>query len=117
MSLAFSRSFWAPVEIEQPPDDGSPAAKNFKAPIPYRRIKPEYTADAFLYNIRATVDIVVDLDKTGAVLKTEVARWAGYGLEESVEKAVRSMKWRPAERHGKMLPMRFLLRYNFKKIE
>jgi hypothetical protein len=27
------------------------------------------------------------------------------------------MNWRPAERNGKTLPMRFLLRYNFKKAE
>ena len=104
-------------EMEEPPDESSPAAKNLRAPIPYRRIKPEYTSDAFLYDIRATVDIVVDLDKNGTILRTEIVRWAGYGLDESVEKAVRTMNWRPAERNGKSLSMRFLLRYNFKKIE
>ncbi len=103
--------------MEKPPDDGSPSAKNFRPPIPYRRIKPEYTTDAFLYDIKATVDIIVDLNEQGSILRTEIVRWAGYGLDESVEKAVRSMNWRPAERNGKPLPMRFLLRYNFKKIE
>ena len=101
--------------MEELPDDNSPAAKNFRAPIPYRRIKPEYTTDAYLYDIKATVDIMVDLGHNGSILRTEIVRWAGYGLDESVEKAVRSMKWRPAERNGKPLPMRFLLRYNFKK--
>ncbi len=104
-------------EMEEPPEEGSPAAKNFRAPVPYRRIKPEYTADAFLYDVKGTVDIVVDLDRNGSILRTEIVRWAGYGLDESVEKTVRSMNWRPAERNGKPLPMRFLLRYNFKKIE
>ena len=103
--------------MEEPPDDNSPAAKNFKAPIPYRRIKPDYTADAFLYDVRATVDIIVDLARDGAILRTEIVRWAGYGLDESVEKAVRAMKWRPAMRDGKPLSMRFLLRYNFKEIQ
>jgi hypothetical protein len=46
-----------------------------------------------------------------------ITRWAGFELDESVAKAVRSMNWRPAERNGKPLPVRFLLRYNFKKIE
>ena len=105
------------AELEEPPDEDTPAAKNFRAPIPYRRIKPEYTADAFLYEIKATVEILVDLDAKGSILRTEIVRWAGYGLDESVEKAVRAMNWRPAERNGKTLPMRFLLRYNFKKIE
>jgi hypothetical protein len=104
-------------EMEEPPDEGSPEAKNFRAPVPYRRIKPEYTPDGFLNDIEATVEIVVDLNKDGTILRTEIVRWAGYGLDESVEKVVRSMNWRPAERSGKPLPMRFLLRYNFKKIE
>ena len=60
---------------------------------------------------------MVDLDANGNILRTDVVRWAGFGLDESVEKTVRSMNWRPAERNGKTLPMRFLVRYNFKKIE
>ena len=106
-----------PSDIEEVPDDNSPAAKNFRAPIPYRRIKPEYTADANLFDIKATIDIVVELDANGSILRAEIVRWAGYGLDESVTETVRKMNWRPAERNGKPLPMRFLLRYNFKKIE
>jgi hypothetical protein len=104
-------------QMEGPPDESSPAAKNFRAPIPYRRLKPEYTPDAFLYGVEATVEIVVDLGAKGAIMSTEIVRWAGYGLDESVEKTVRAMDWRPAERNGKPLAMRFLLRYNFKKLE
>jgi len=103
--------------MEEPPSDNSPTAKNFRAPIPYRRFKPEYTAAAFLYGVEGSVEILVDLDARGTILRTEIVRWAGYGLDESVEKMVRSMNWRPAERNGKPLPMRFLLRYNFRKLE
>lgn len=90
--------------------------KSFRAPIPYRRLKPEYTETAAFYDVAATVEMLVDLDAKGDIMRTEIVRWAGYGLDESVEKAVRSMNWRPAERNGKPLPMRFLLRYNFKKL-
>lgn len=103
--------------IEEVPDADSPIAKDFKAPIPYLRIKPEYTTEAALYSTTATIEILVDTDVKGAITRTEIVRWAGFGLEESVEKAVRAMNWRPAFRGGKPLPMRFLLRYNFKKIE
>lgn len=103
--------------IEEIPDENSPAAKNFRAPVPYRRIKPEYTAVASLFDITATVDIVVDIDSDGRIERTEIVRWAGFGLNESVENTVRAMNWRPAERNGKPLPMRVLLRYNFTKIE
>lgn len=96
--------------MEEVPDENTPAAKNFRAPIPFRRIKPEYTTQASLYDIAATVDMVIDLDEKGAILRTEIVRWAGFGLDESVEKTVRGMNWRPAERNGKSLPMRFLVR-------
>lgn len=97
--------------------EGSPEAKNFRPPVPYLRIKPEYTQSAFLYDIKGTVEILVDLGEKGNIERTEITRWAGFGLDESVVQAVRKMNWRPAERGGKPLPIRFLLRYNFKKIE
>lgn len=103
--------------MEEPPAPNSPEAKNFIAPIPFRRIKPEYTTEAAFYEVTATVEIMVDLDAAGKILRTEIVRWAGYGLDESVDRAVRQMNWRPAERSGKTLPMRFLLRYNFKKVD
>ncbi|MGB7070268.1 MAG: hypothetical protein WBD22_12305 [Pyrinomonadaceae bacterium] len=106
-----------PPEMETVPASESPAAKGLRPPIPYRRIKPENTPAAFLYDITATVDIVADISEHGKILRTRIEHWAGYGLDESVEKAVRSMDWRPAERDGKFLPMRVLLRYNFRKIE
>jgi hypothetical protein len=103
--------------FEQVPEPDTPAAKNFRAPVPYRRLKPEYTRTAYLYDVTATVEATVDLDDRGQIKNVAITRWAGYGLDESVEKAVRTMNWRPAERSGKPLPSRFLLRYNFRKIE
>ncbi len=103
--------------MQELPADNSNESKNFRAPIPFARIKPAYTDLAFLYEVAATVEIEVDLDAAGTVLRTSIVRWAGYGLDESVESTVRKMNWRPAERNGKSLPMRVLLRYNFKKID
>ncbi len=106
-----------PLNIAEPPLPGTPDAKGFVEPNPYRRIKPEYSATAYLYNVTAIVELLVDLDAAGSVTRTEIVRWAGFGLDESVEKAVRSMNWRPAERDKRTLPIRVLLRYNFKKAE
>ncbi len=106
-----------PMALEEMPVQTSPDDRSFRGPVPYLRIKPEYTRLAYLYDVKATVDISVDLDRDGKVLRTEIVRWAGFGLDESVDDAVRRMNWRPAERNGKPLPMRVLLRYNFKKIE
>lgn len=106
-----------PAGFAEIPDENSPDAKNFRAPLPYRRMSPQYTATAYLYSVAATVDIEVDFDENGRILRTEVVRWAGFGLDESVAETVRKMNWRPATRAGKALPIRVLLRYNFKKIE
>lgn len=103
--------------IEEVPAENSPAAKNFRPPLPFKRIKPEYTSAAYLYGVEATIDIAVDVSETGAIRRVEIVRWAGFGLDEAVTGAIRQMNWRPAERLGKTLPMRVLLRYNFKKLE
>lgn len=104
-------------KIEELTESDSAEAKDFRPPLPYRRIKPEYTKTAYLYGIAATVDVIVDVDENGKILRTEVSRWAGFGLDESSVNVIKTMNWRPAERDGGFLPMRILLRYNFKKIE
>lgn len=104
-------------KIEQVPAENAEDAKNLRPPLPYKRLKPEYTRLAYIYDVKATVDISIDLNENGEILRTEIVRWAGYDLDESVTNTVRKMNWRPAERNGKTLPMRVLLRYNFKKIE
>ncbi len=99
--------------IAEPPD---PVPVTFRAPIPYKRMKPDYTEQAMIYGVEATVDILVDVGADGAILRTKIVQWAGFGLDESVAVNVRQMNWRPAEINGKQLPMRILLRYNFKNV-
>lgn len=105
-----------PPQFEEPPDELSPVAKTFRSPVPYRRLRPEYTAQAALYEVAATIDLMVYLDATGKIVRTDFERWGGFGLDTAVESNVRSMNWRPAERDGKPLATKFLVRYNFKKI-
>lgn len=93
------------------------AAEGIRPPMPYRRIKPVYTLLADLYSISATVDIEADIDVDGSVLGTRIVRWAGFGLDDSVRDAVNKMQWRPGEQKGQALPMRVLLRYNFRDID
>ncbi len=105
------------AKLEEIPAENSPDAKNFRAPLPYKRLSPSYTGLANLYGIAATIDIEVDFDESGQILRTEIVRWAGFGLDESVTETVRKMHWRPATRNKKTLPIRVLLRYNFKKLD
>jgi hypothetical protein len=94
-----------------------PDSKTMRPAMPYKRIKPEYTDTAYLFDIKATVEAYVSIDETGKVRKIDIVRWAGFGLDDSVIATINKMNWRPGERNGKPLPMRILLRYNFTKIE
>ncbi|MGQ0760926.1 MAG: TonB family protein [Acidobacteriota bacterium] len=102
----------APV-IELMPD--AEASSGVREPRPFRRPKPAYPDAAAHDRIEATVDVLVDIDVNGRVGQIEIARWAGYGLDESVVNTVKQMDFFPAMRDGVAIPMRVLLRYNFRK--
>jgi TonB family protein len=104
----------APV-IEALSDDHSDAGNGVQAPRPYRRLKPPYPETAARAEIEATVDVLVDIDAQGEVGHVEVGRWAGYGLDQSVVDTVRQLHFFPAQRDGAAIPIRVLLRYNFRK--
>lgn len=101
--------------IEVLSDDQGDAGNGVQAPRPYRRLKPPYPDSAARAEIEATVDVLVDIDARGEVGRVEVARWAGYGLDQSVVDTVRQLHFFPAHRDGVAIPIRVLLRYNFRK--
>jgi TonB family protein len=86
-----------------------------RAPRPYRRLKPPYPEMAARDQVEATVDVLADIDAKGVVGHIEIVRWAGYGLDESVMNTVKQINFFPAQRDGVPIPMRVLLRYNFRK--
>ncbi len=101
--------------FEDVPDEGTPAAENFRAPQPYRSLRPIYPATAARASAEATVDALVEVDAAGEVKDIEIVRWAGYGLNEAVIATVRQLHFRPATRDGRPVPVRVLLRYNFRR--
>ncbi len=102
--------------IEEAPDDEKMAeAEGLRLPRPYRRLIPPYPDSAAKAEAEATVDVLVDLDAEGEVTRVEVARWAGFGLDEATVDTVRRLHFFPAKRDGVAVPLRVLLRYNFRK--
>ena len=104
-----------PILEAAPDDDKSAAAEGLRLPRPYRRLIPPYPEAAARAEAEATVDVLVDLDASGEVTRVEVARWAGFGLDETTVDTVRRLHFFPAMRNGVALPIRVLLRYNFRK--
>jgi len=104
-----------PIIEEAPDDDKSAAAEGLRLPRPYRRLIPEYPESAARAEAEATVDVLVDLDSSGEVTRVEIARWAGFGLDQTTLDTVRRLHFFPAMRNGVAIPIRVLLRYNFRK--
>jgi TonB family protein len=105
----------APVIEEAPDDEKRAEAEGLRLPRPYRRIAPVYPESAARAEAEATVDVLVDLDAGGEVMRVAVARWAGFGLDETTIDTVRKLHFFPAMRNGVGVPIRVLLRYNFRK--
>jgi len=103
--------------IEAAPDDDAKRleVEKLRLPRPYRRFVPAYPETAARAEAEAVVDVLVDLDANGEVTRVELARWAGFGLDEATITTVRQLHFFPAMRDGVTIPMRVLLRYNFRK--
>jgi TonB family protein len=102
--------------IEDAPDDEDAAARDgIRLPQPYRRLRPAYTDAASRAEAEATVDVSLDIDVDGEVSRVEIVRWAGFDLDEATLNTVRQLHFRPATRGKVPIPMRVLLRYNFRR--
>ncbi len=104
-----------PPVIEMMADSDDAKETDVRAPRPYRRFKPPYPESAAIAEVEAIVDVEADIDARGEVKRIEITRWAGYGLDQSVIDTVRQMHFFPAMRDRQPVPMRVLLRYNFRK--
>jgi TonB family protein len=105
----------APVIEDAPEDEKVIARERLRLPQPYRRLRPAYPETAARAEAEATVDVQVEIDASGEVSRVEVVRWAGFGLDDAAVSAVRQLHFSPARRDGQAVPMRVLLRYNFRR--
>lgn len=104
-----------PVIEEAPDDEKMALAQGLSLPRPYRRLRPDYPESAARAEAEATVDVLVDVRADGEVSDVQIARWAGFGLDETTVATVRQLHFFPAMKNGTPVPMRVLLRYNFRK--
>lgn len=104
-----------PVIEAAPDDEASAQAEGLRLPRPYRRLVPRYPDTAAVGEIEGVVDVLVDVDAQGEITKADVARWAGFGLDEAALDTVRQLHFFPAMRDGRPIPIRILLRYNFRR--
>jgi outer membrane biosynthesis protein TonB len=101
--------------IEEVPDEDSSAATGLRTPRPYRRLRPAYPESAARAEAEATVDALADIDERGEVGQVRIVRWGGFGLDEVTKDTIQHLHFYPAMRNGRPVPLRVLLRYNFRK--
>jgi TonB family protein len=102
--------------IEDAPEDEKAAeVQGIRPPRPYRRLRPDYPQSAARADAEATVDVAVDVGADGEVGEIQIVRWAGFGLDDVTVATVRQLHFFPAMKNGAPIPMRVLLRYNFRK--
>jgi TonB family protein len=94
---------------------GFKTGDGFKAPEFLNRVKPEYTEEANMANLVATVEARAVFRANGEVGEIEITRWAGFGLDEAAERAIRQLKFKPATRDGRAVSVRASVRYNFRR--
>ena len=102
--------------VEDVPGEGSSRSTGFKAPEFINRVKPEYATEAEIADITATVEAMVVFRSNGEIGAIEITRWAGFGLDESSERAIRQLKFKPATRDGNAINVRAMIRYNFRRV-
>jgi TonB family protein len=105
----------AGISVVDGATDDAKDSETFRTPRPYRRLKPAYPDSAARAEAEGTVDVLVDIDQAGEISRVDVARWAGFGLDEAALGTVRQLHFFPATRDGIAIPIRVLLRYNFRK--
>jgi TonB family protein len=101
--------------IEDAGDEQIAEANGLRPPRAFRRLRPTYPESAAQADAEATVDALADIDANGDVTRVEIVRWAGFGLDQATIDTVRQLKFFPAQRNGSAVPIRVLLRYNFRK--
>ncbi|HEX2270452.1 MAG TPA: TonB family protein, partial [Pyrinomonadaceae bacterium] len=89
-----------PVIEEAPDDEKMAATQGLSLPRPYRRLRPDYPETAARAEAEATVDVLVDVRADGEVGEVQIARWAGFGLDETTVATVRQMHFFPAMKNG-----------------
>ena len=100
-------------EVELTDADLTGPAENL--PVFYQRLKPDYTAEAELAGITGSVELEAVFRDDGRIDDISVVRWAGFGLDESAVATLKRLQFKPAERDGKKLTIRGLVRYNFNR--
>ncbi|MBI4470077.1 MAG: energy transducer TonB [Acidobacteria bacterium] len=108
----------AEAEMESLAEAGrSKEAREIRDPVVLSHVKPEFSREADLAGIEATVDLEVEFKSDGTIGQIRLNRWAGFGLDEAAMAAARKLRFTPAMVRGVPVTTWQRLVYNFRRME
>jgi TonB family protein len=110
LALTLAAAFPAHAELPQAPED----LPVLEGPRILTYVDATYPPEALAEGREGAVELVVELDETGAVVAVEVARPAGHGFDEAAVAAVRAMTFAPARTLAGPVPIAFPYTYTFR---
>ncbi|MDQ6675875.1 MAG: energy transducer TonB [Acidobacteriota bacterium] len=83
------------------------------APVPIRRVEPEYSEEARKARAMGSVLVLVDVDTDGRVRNVRIGRSFGMGLDEKAIEAVSQWLFRPGMRDGRPVVVKAQIKVAF----
>jgi TonB family protein len=116
LGLASISSFAGPALGQPgPPERAASPASSVAITVPelVKFVDAEYPEQAKQTQAEAEVDLVLEIDETGAVSKAEVLKPVGQGFDEAAIAAARQLVFRPARRGERPVKSKIVYRYSF----
>jgi len=102
------------VNVETPDDDNiASTSPSLKKMVLLNNPRPDYTEEARHRRVTGIVVVVAVFRADGLITDLSVRRGLGYGLDENAIKAVRKIRFIPAERNGKKIDFKGTMRVTF----
>jgi len=88
--------------------------KGVREARPLQTVKASYPPMALRMGIEADVELKIQVDAEGKVIKVEIVKSAGMGFDDEAVKAVRQFRFEPARKDGKNIASEFSYIYRFR---
>jgi len=115
-SEAFAQPGGSMVQPKEPPPPAAPpATPTVTPPVVLKDEGASYPQQAIVDKVKhpVTVELILDLDATGAVTKVTVEKPVGHGFDEAASEAAKMLRYEPAKRNGQPVGAKIRHRYVF----
>lgn len=88
--------------------------KGFREARPLQTVRASYPLMALRMGLEADVELKIQVDTEGKVIRAEIIKSAGMGFDKEALKAVRRFRFKPAQKDGKDIASELTYIYRFR---